>query len=70
MLVLRRKINEVIQIQDNIEIEILAIEGDQVKLGITAPKNIDIYRKEVLVNIKKENEKASFVPDDLIKKLK
>ncbi|MEC0296981.1 carbon storage regulator CsrA [Peribacillus frigoritolerans] len=59
MLVLTRKPNEAIMIGDDIEITILSIEGDQIKLGINAPKNVDIHRKEIYLSIQKENRKAS-----------
>ncbi|ASS98184.1 MULTISPECIES: carbon storage regulator CsrA [Geobacillus] len=59
MLVLTRKIKEAIQIGDDIEITVLAIQGDQVKLGINAPKSIDIHRKEVYLAIQAENNAAS-----------
>ncbi|WEG16565.1 carbon storage regulator CsrA [Alkalihalophilus pseudofirmus] len=58
MLVLTRRLQEVIQIGDDIEIKILAIEGDQIKLGIDAPRNIEIHRKEVYLEIQKENHEA------------
>ncbi|MED4917422.1 carbon storage regulator CsrA [Geobacillus thermodenitrificans] len=59
MLVLTRKLKEAIQIGDDIEITVLAIQGDQVKLGINAPKHIDIHRKEVYLAIQAENSAAS-----------
>ncbi|MGM0887008.1 MAG: carbon storage regulator CsrA [Bacillota bacterium] len=59
MLVLTRKPNEAIMIGDDIEITILSIEGDQIKLGINAPKNVDIHRKEIYLSIQLENRKAS-----------
>ncbi|MFJ7366205.1 carbon storage regulator CsrA [Peribacillus frigoritolerans] len=59
MLVLTRKPNEAIMIGDDIEITILSIEGDQIKLGINAPKNVDIHRKEIYLAIQQENRKAS-----------
>lgn len=59
MLVLTRKQNESIQIGDDIVVTVLAINGDQVKLGIQAPKHIDIHRKEVYVSIQKANEQAA-----------
>lgn len=59
MLVLTRKTGEAIQIGDNIEIKVLAVSGDQIKLGINAPKNIEIHRKEVYVSIQEENAEAS-----------
>lgn len=51
MLVLSRKINEAIQIGTDIEVKVIAVEGDQVKLGIEAPKHIDIHRKEIYLTI-------------------
>ncbi|MGX8176460.1 carbon storage regulator CsrA [Exiguobacterium sp. S22-S28] len=59
MLVLKRKTGEAIQIGDDIELTILAIEGDQVKLGINAPRQIDIHRKEIYLAIQDENAEAS-----------
>ncbi|MDA3130952.1 carbon storage regulator CsrA [Aliibacillus thermotolerans] len=58
MLVLTRKTSESIQIGEDIEVKILAIDGEQVKIGIDAPKHIDIHRKEVYLNIKEENYQA------------
>ncbi len=59
MLVLTRKKGEAIVLNDDIEITILGIDGDQIKLGINAPKNVDIYRKEVYLSIQEENKKAA-----------
>lgn len=59
MLVLKRKAGEAIQIGDDIELTILAIEGDQIKLGIKAPRQVDIHRKEVYLSIQEENTEAS-----------
>ncbi len=58
MLALSRKKNEALVINNNIEITILEIKGDQVKIGISAPKDVPIYRKEVYLQIQKENEEA------------
>jgi carbon storage regulator len=58
MLVLTRKLKEAIQIGDDIEITVLAIHGDQVKLGINAPKHVEIHRKEIYLAIQKENNEA------------
>ncbi|GAX87227.1 carbon storage regulator [Lebetimonas natsushimae] len=59
MLVISRKINEKIKIGDNIEIVIVSIDKNQVKIGIEAPKNLTILRSELLENIKEENIKAA-----------
>ncbi|MDQ0214952.1 carbon storage regulator [Oikeobacillus pervagus] len=59
MLVLTRKTGEAIQIGDNIEITILSVKGDQIKIGINAPKNIEIHRKEIYLEIQNENKNAS-----------
>ena len=62
MLVLSRKLNQSIQIGDDIEVKIIAIEGDQVKVGIEAPKHIDIHRKEVYLSIQEENSRLLACP--------
>ncbi|MBQ3797483.1 MULTISPECIES: carbon storage regulator CsrA [unclassified Butyrivibrio] len=61
MLALSRKKNEAIVINNNIEITVLDIRGDQIKLGIAAPKEIPIYRKEVYIQIQNENKQATDV---------
>ncbi len=58
MLALSRKKGEAIVINNNIEITILELKGDQVKIGITAPKEVPVYRKEVYLQIQQENEQA------------
>ncbi|QVY61212.1 carbon storage regulator CsrA [Cytobacillus gottheilii] len=70
MLVLTRKLNESIIINDTIELTILAIDGDQIKLGINAPREVDIYRKEIYLQIQKENSEASNLPTNLLELLK
>lgn len=59
MLILSRKKNESIIIDDNIEIVVTDIEEGKVKIGINAPKNIDIHRKEVHKLIKESNKEAA-----------
>ncbi len=59
MLILARKPNESIIIGDQIEISVIDIKGDQVKLGITAPKSIKVYREEVYRAIQRENIEAA-----------
>ncbi len=58
MLVLSRKVDESIVIGEDIEIKVLSVKGEQVKIGIKAPKNVKIYRKEVYDAIQQENIKA------------
>ncbi len=58
MLALARKVNESIVINDDIEVTILEIKGDQVKIGINAPKSVPIYRKELYVQIQEANKEA------------
>lgn len=59
MLALSRKKDEAIIIDNDIEVTIIEIKGDQVKIGITAPKSVPIYRKEVYLQIKQDNEEAA-----------
>ncbi len=58
MLALARKVNESIVINDNVEVAILEIKGDQVKIGISAPKSVPVYRKELYVQIQEANKEA------------
>ncbi len=58
MLALSRKKNEALVINNNIEITVLEIKGEQVKLGISAPKDVPVYRKEVYVQIQDANKSA------------
>lgn len=58
MLVLGRKKGESIIIDDNIEITVTSVEGETVKLGISAPKHITIHRQEVYLEIQEENKRA------------
>ncbi|MCM3128291.1 carbon storage regulator CsrA [Paenibacillus provencensis] len=59
MLVLTRKKGESIIIGEDIEITLLAVDSETVKIGIKAPKNIDIYRNEVYQEIKLSNQEAA-----------
>jgi len=66
MLVLSRQRDETIMIGDDIEVTVVDIRGDKVRLGINAPKEISVHRKEVYDAIKKENKAAAQVkPEDL-----
>jgi carbon storage regulator len=65
MLILTRKKGEAIQIGNDVEIQVISISGDQVKIGIKAPKNKDIFRKEIYLQIQEENQKAITGIDNL-----
>lgn len=58
MLALSRKINESVMLGNDVEVTILEIKGDQVKVGINAPKSIPIYRKEIYIQIQQANQDA------------
>lgn len=59
MLALTRKNGESIMINDNIEVTVISHNGDQVKLGISAPKSVSIHRKEIYEQIQNENKDAT-----------
>ena len=61
MLALSRKKGEALIINNNIEVTILEIKGDQVKIGISAPQEVPVYRKEVYVQIQEANKAATEV---------
>ncbi len=58
MLILTRKKNEVIMINDDITIVVVEIRGDKVRLGVDAPKEVPVHRKEVFDAIKRQEQKA------------
>ncbi len=59
MLALTRKINESIMVGNDVEITILEVRGEQIKIGINAPKSVPIYRKEVYMQIQDANKEAA-----------
>ncbi|MCO7176438.1 carbon storage regulator CsrA [Sporolactobacillus kofuensis] len=72
MLILTRKLGEAIRIGDDIEVKIVGIAGDQIKLGISAPRDIDVNRAEIYEAIQKENSQATQadLSEELISELK
>lgn len=65
MLILTRKVEESITIGNNITVSVLEVRGSQVKLGISAPKNVPVNRTEIFNSIMNENIRAAEVPMDL-----
>ena len=70
MLVLSRKIGDTIKIADNIEVKILEVKGDTVRVGIEAPKSVDIVRGELIQSIKETNTESLTLDIDWYSKLK
>ena len=69
MLALSRKKGEALVINNNIEVTVLEVKGDQVKIGISAPKEVPIYRKEVYLQIQDSNKEAMQADLEALKKL-
>jgi carbon storage regulator len=65
MLILTRKTNESIIIDNQIEVKIISVDDGKVKLGISAPKDVEIHRKEVYLEIQEENKEAAVSNLDL-----
>ena len=66
MLVLTRKVHQSIVIGDNVEVVVLEVRGEQVRLGIRAPKDVTVHRKEIYEQIHDENVESSNVrPEDI-----
>ena len=59
MLILARRINESIVIGDDVRVSVIDIKGDQIKLGIEAPRDVKVYRQEVYEAIQEENREAA-----------
>lgn len=70
MLALTRKKDEAIILNDNIEIKVLEIIGDKVKLGISAPKEVSIYREEIYLQVLESNKKAAETPKNILSGMK
>ncbi|MBD8035715.1 carbon storage regulator CsrA [Solibacillus sp. A46] len=70
MLVLTRKKGETIMIGDQIEVKVISVDGDQVKLGIVAPKSVKVHRSEVFEAIQQQNKEAMASSIDMLKQFK
>ncbi|MBQ8317758.1 MAG: carbon storage regulator CsrA [Lachnospiraceae bacterium] len=70
MLALSRKQGESIMIGSDIELTVLEVKGDQIKIGISAPKSVPVYRKEIYTQIQEENRATAATVDiESLKKL-
>ncbi len=69
MLVLARKVGQQIIIGEEIEVTVLEVRGEQVRLGINAPRSISIHRKELLTQVAEENVAATSVDKDALTQL-
>lgn len=61
MLVLTRRLNQSIKIGDDVEITVIEVRGDQVRLGVSAPRDVAVHRKEIYLQIQQENRAASLL---------
>ena len=61
MLILTRKLGEMIRVGDDVTVRVLEVRGNQVRLGVEAPAAVRIYREEVYRAIRRENEEAALV---------
>jgi carbon storage regulator len=66
MLVLTRKSNQSIMIGDDIEVSVLAIVGEKVRIGIQAPRDVPVFRKEVYLEIQDEHRAEAAKPEDVV----
>ncbi|MBN2297237.1 MAG: carbon storage regulator CsrA [Deltaproteobacteria bacterium] len=66
MLILTRKVGEAVSIGDDIQISVVEIKGTQVKLGIQAPKSVEVHREEIYQKIQEENRRAALIQADVL----
>jgi len=66
LLILTRKVGEAVSIGDDIQVSVVEIKGTQVKLGIQAPKSVEVHREEIYQKIQEENRRAALVQADIL----
>lgn len=59
MLILTRRVGETLMVGDDITVTVLGLKGNQVRIGVNAPKNVDVHREEIYERIKAEQEKET-----------
>ena len=62
MLILTRRIGETLNIGDEVQVTVLGIKGNQVRIGVNAPKEVPVHREEIYERIKKEKEAGTYQP--------
>jgi len=63
---LTRKVGEAVSIGDDIQVSVVEIKGTQVKLGIQAPKSVEVHREEIYQKIQEENRRAALIQADIL----
>ncbi len=63
MLILTRRVGETLMIGDEVTVTVLGVKGNQVRIGINAPKDVAVHREEIYMRIKRENEAGSAAND-------
>jgi len=66
LLILTRKVGESVAIGDDIQVSVVEIKGNQVKLGIQAPRDVTVHREEIYLKIQEENKRAAQVSKDVL----
>ncbi len=70
MLILTRRVGESVMIGDDITLTVVEVRGDAIRLGIDAPRNVDVHREEVYRELKAANQRAASPSDDAVAALK
>lgn len=65
MLILTRRVGETLMIGDEVSVTVLGVKGNQVRIGINAPKDVSVHREEIYQRIKREHESATVIDADV-----